>query len=117
VEKNMMSKFTADVIARRLPSGKPFINAAGIPPTFFTQFMATNQANLQGVATVPGAQNVLVPKDRIMHTLGSKTYKVNFMLLQANLNNMKEGVSPPATVHPLIVGIDPDDPPPDPERR
>lgn len=91
----MMSKFTADVIAQRLPSGKPFRNAAGIPPTFFTSFMTTTQLNLQGVATVPGAQNELVPKKRIMHTLGSNTFTANFMLLQANLNNMKEGVSQP----------------------
>ena len=55
--------------------------------------MTTTQLNLQGVATVPGASSELTPVRRIMHALGSRIYTSNFVLLQAQLNNMKEGVS------------------------
>lgn len=48
---------------------------------------------LANVPTVPGAQGVTQPVVRLMHTLGTKAYRDNFMLLQARLNNIKEGVS------------------------
>jgi hypothetical protein len=100
----MVAKFTKDVIEQKLPSGQPFTSAAGIPPSFFTSFMTTNIAGLQNVKTVPGAQNELMPRARLMHTLGTKKYRDNFLLLQSNLNNMKEGVSgisssPPQCLH------------------
>jgi hypothetical protein len=89
----MIAKFTAAVISQQLPSGRQFQAAANIPPTFFTQFMNTNLAALLNTPTVPGAQNVDIPNIRIMHTLGSNQFKANFLLMQAALNNMKEGVS------------------------
>ena len=56
--------------------------------------MNTANAALANVATVPGAQAVTTPVVRVMHTLGTKVYRDNFLLLQARLNNMKAGVSP-----------------------
>lgn len=56
--------------------------------------MNTALAALANVPTVPGAQAVTTPVVRVMHTLGTKVYTDNFLLLQARLNNMKAGVSP-----------------------
>lgn len=88
----MIGKFTAAVISQQLPSGRAFTAAANIPPTFFTTFMDTQQAALLTTKTVSGAESVSKPKVRIMHTLGSKRYSGNFLLMEAGLNNMKEGV-------------------------
>ncbi|KAJ3542676.1 hypothetical protein NM208_g3973 [Fusarium decemcellulare] len=92
VEKNMIAKFTADVIAQTLPSGAAFQTAASIHLDFFVKYMTTEQLDLQNVPTVPGADNVLKPKDRLMHALGSKKNSKGFMLLQGSINNLKEGI-------------------------
>ncbi|RYP62905.1 hypothetical protein DL771_009521 [Monosporascus sp. 5C6A] len=92
VEKNMIAKFTQDCISQTLPSGGFFYAASSIPPNFFSQFMSTSLPHLTVVPTVPGASLETIPKKRIMHTLGSDVYRDNFMLLEAKLNNMKEGV-------------------------
>ena len=95
----MFARFnTENAIQRILPSGGLFASAQLIPPDFFTTFMTTPSLALQNAPTVPGAGDQLVPKVRIMHTPGTDTYRDNLMLLQANVNNLKEGVSPPRTL-------------------
>ncbi|KAF6841193.1 Killer toxin subunits alpha/beta 4 [Colletotrichum plurivorum] len=92
VEKNFFAKFTHDVINQTLASGKPFTAARSIPPTLFSEFMTVNLLSLQDEKTVPGAGAELMPKKRIMHTLGTKKYTENFLLLQGDVNNFKEGI-------------------------
>ncbi|KAF6840772.1 LysM domain-containing protein [Colletotrichum musicola] len=93
VENNFFAKFTHDVINQTLASGKPFTAARSIPPTFFSEFMTVNLLSLQDEKTVPGAKAELMPKKRIMHTLGTKKYNTeNFLLLQGDVNNFKEGI-------------------------
>ncbi|KAI1875086.1 uncharacterized protein JN550_002515 [Neoarthrinium moseri] len=92
LEKNIFARFTEDVISQTLPSGEEFKAAAAIPPEFFTTFMNTNVLDLLHTETVPGAATEAMPKKRIMHTLGSTAYSKNFMLLQSNLNNMKQSI-------------------------
>lgn len=99
----MFAKFTADAITQTLPSGRHFAAASNVPPTFFTEYMTSSVSNLQNIQSVPGAQMQTIPKIRIMHTLGSSAYRVNFMLLQGNLNNMKEGVSLGPFLCPIIL--------------
>lgn len=63
--------------------------------------MNTALPALANVPTFPGGQAVTTPVVRVMSALGSRQFTANFMLLQARLNNMKDGVSFSVLLIPL----------------
>jgi chitinase len=92
VEKNAPSEWVERVIEQKLYGDDPFPSAAGIPPDFFTNFMSNAQLDLFLYPTTLGATNEAVPQRRFMHTLGTKLWFENFLLLQDDVNIAKASI-------------------------